>query len=59
MIRTYIIRDIPISTSTGQHLVDTEDVEGVDTDPHMEGIFSGVLGDVLIGADASSFESLT
>ena len=51
-------RDIPIGTSAGQHLVDTEDVEGVDADPQMEGIFSGGLGDVLVGADTSSFESL-
>jgi len=58
MIQTDVRRDIPISTSAGQHLIDTEDVEGVDTDPQMEGIFSSVLGDVLIGADTSRFESL-
>ena len=58
MIRTDIRRDIPISASAGQHLIDTKDVEGVDTDPQMEGIFSGALGDVLIGADTSRFESL-
>jgi len=47
----------PIGTSAGQHLVDADDVEGVDTDPQMEGILSGGLGDVFVGADASSFES--
>ena len=58
MIQEDIRRDIPISTSAGQHLVDTEDVEGVDADPQMESILSGGLGDVLIGTDTSSFESL-
>ena len=33
-------------------------MEGVDTDPQVEGVFSGGLGDVLIGADTSSLESL-
>ena len=47
----------PISTSAGQHLVDSQDMEGVDTDPQMEGILPGVLGNILVGADASGFES--
>jgi len=58
MTRENVKRDIPISTSTGQHLIDAEDVEGVDTDPQVEGILTGGLGDVLVGTDASSFESL-
>ena len=58
MTRAEIGRDIPISTSAGQHLVDTDDVERVDADPQMEGILTGGLGDVLVGADASSFECL-
>ena len=33
-------------------------MEGVDADPQMEGILSGGLGDVLVGADASSFKGL-
>jgi len=48
----------PISTSAGQHLVDTDDVEGVDANPQMEGILSGRLGDVFVGADTSGFKSL-
>jgi len=46
-----------ISTSTRQHLVDTDDVEGVDSDSQMESILSGGLGDVLVCADTSSFKS--
>ncbi|CAO3563106.1 unnamed protein product [Mortierella alpina] len=47
-----------ISTGTGQHLVDTENVEGVETDTHVERILSGGLGDVLVGANTTSLESL-
>ncbi len=51
--------NIPIGSSTGQHLVDTEDMEGVDTDPQVEGILARGLGDVLVGANTSGFQSLT
>jgi len=47
-----------ISTGTGQHLVDAENVEGVETDTHVEGILAGGLGDVLVGANATSLKSL-
>ena len=47
-----------ISTGAGQHLVDTQDVEGVETDTHVERILSRVLGDVLVGANTTSFEGL-
>jgi len=47
----------PIGSSTGQHLVDTDDVEGVDTDPQMERVLAGGLGDILVGADTGSFQS--
>jgi hypothetical protein len=47
----------PISTSARQHLIDANDVEGVDTDSQMEGVLSGSLGDVLVATDTSSFES--
>lgn len=33
-------------------------MEGVDTDPHVEGILARSLGDVLVGANTGSFESL-
>ena len=49
---------MPISTSARQHLVDAEDVEGVNANPEMEGVLSGALGDVLVGADTSGLESL-
>ena len=49
-------RNVPIGSGTRQHLVDTEDVEGVDTDPHVEGILSRGLGDILVGANTSCFE---
>ena len=49
--------DKPISASARQHLIDAKDVEGVDTDSQVEGVLSGSLGDVLVGTDASSFES--
>jgi len=49
----------PISTGTGQHLVDSDDVEGMYSDPHVEGILSRSLGDVFVAANPGSFESLT
>jgi len=48
-----------IGTGTGQHLVDTEDVEGVDADTKMEGILAGGLGDVFVGANTGGFEGFT
>lgn len=47
-----------ISTGTGQHLVDTEDVEGVETDTHMEGILARHLGDVLVAANTAGLQCL-
>ena len=46
----------PIGTSARQHLVDTDDVEWVDTDTHVESILSGSLSNVLVCADTSGFE---
>ena len=50
--------DAPISTGAGQHLVDTQDVEGVDADPQMERVLAGGLRDVFVGADTGSLECL-
>ena len=50
------MNDLPISTGARQHLVDTDNVEGVDTDPHVEGILSRGLGDILVGANTSGFK---
>jgi hypothetical protein len=47
-----------IRTGTRQHLVDTDDVEGVGTDSHVETILSGNLDEVLVGANTGSFQSL-
>jgi len=47
-----------ISTSARQHLVDADDVERMHADPEVEGILSGRLGDVLVGAYTGSLESL-
>ena len=52
-------KGVPIGTSARQHLVDAEDVEGMDTDPQMEGILPSSLGDVFVGTDTSSLEGLT
>jgi hypothetical protein len=46
----------PISTSARQHLVDTDDMEGVGADTKMERILAGCLGDVLVGANTGGFE---
>jgi len=48
----------PISSSTGQHLVDSNYVVRVNSDAHVESIFAGGLGNVFVGADTSGFEGL-
>ena len=48
----------PISSGTGQHFVDPQHVEGVDTDPDVESILAAVLDKVFVAADAPSLESL-
>lgn len=50
-------RHSPIGSSAGKHLVDTDDVEGVDADTHVERVLSARLSDVLVGTDTSSFQS--
>lgn len=47
----------PISSSTGQHLVDSDNVERVNPDPQVESLLSGSLDNVLVGANSSSFKS--
>ena len=44
-----------IGTGTRQHLVDTDDVEGVGTDAEVETFLSGVLHEVLVGANTGCF----
>ena len=48
-----------ISTSTRQHLVDTENVVRVDSDTHVEGVLASHLHDVLVASNTGSFESFT
>lgn len=48
----------PISSSARQHLVDTDDMVGVDADTEMETFLSGNLDEVLVGANTGGLESL-
>ena len=47
-----------IGTSARQHLVDTDDVEGVGADAEVEAFLSSVLDEVLVGADAGGLKGL-
>ena len=51
-------RFLPISSGTGQHFVDTEDVEGVNPDPDVERILAAVLDEILVAADTASLQGL-
>lgn len=46
-----------ISTCAGQHLVDTENMEGVKADTHVERVLAGMFRDVFVGADSTGFKS--
>jgi len=46
-----------IGTSTRQHLVDADDVVGVDADTEMERILSTGLDEILVGANTGGLES--
>lgn len=47
----------PTSTGTRQRLVDTDDVERMGPDTHVEGVLAGRLGDTPAGAYMGGFES--
>jgi len=47
-----------IGTGARQHLVDTDDVEGVSTDSEVEALLTGVLDEVLVGANTGGLEGL-
>jgi len=47
-----------IGTSARQHLVDADDVEGVDADAQVETFLTGDLDEVLVGTNTGGFESL-
>jgi hypothetical protein len=48
----------PIGSSARQHLVDTDDMVGVNADTEMETFLSGDLDEVLVGANTGGLESL-
>lgn len=45
-----------IGTGTRQHLVDTQNVERMDTNTHVEVILTGNLANVLVGSNTGSFQ---
>ena len=47
-----------IGTGATQHLVDAEDVEGMDTDTQVEAVLATALGDVLVAANTGGFQGL-
>lgn len=47
-----------IGTGARQHLVDTDDVVRVGADTHVESLLSGVLDEVLVGANTGGLEGL-
>ena len=51
--------NLPISSSTGQHLVDTKNVVRMHSDPKMERVLARRLGHILVGTDTSRFKSFT
>jgi hypothetical protein len=56
--RTTHTRLQSIGTGTRQHLVDTDDVEGVGADTEMEAFLAGGLDEVLVGANTRGLEGL-
>lgn len=49
--------DSPVSSSAGQHLVDADDVEGVQTHADVEAVLAAGLHHVLVGTDTSGLQS--
>lgn len=48
----------PIGSSARKHLVDTDNVEGVNADAQVERVLAGGLDDVLVGANTGGLEGL-
>ena len=48
----------PIGSGARKHLVDSEDMEGVNPNPQVEGILAGELGHVLVAGNSRRLESL-
>jgi hypothetical protein len=51
--------NVPIRSSTRQHLVDTKDVEGVHTNPQVERVFASGLCYVFVGTNTRSLKRFT
>jgi len=47
-----------IGASTGKHLVDSDDVPGVDSGPHVEALLSALVLHVFVAGDTGGFEGL-
>lgn len=52
-------RFLPISSSAGQHFVDTDDVEGMQAHTDVETILTAGLHHVLVSTDTGSLQSYT
>ena len=48
----------PISSSTGKHLVDPQNMEGVHANPQMESVLASMLNHVLVGSNTCCLQSL-
>ena len=53
-----LARHVPISSSARKHLVDTQHMERVHADAHVERVLTALLGDVLVARNAGSLEGL-
>jgi len=51
------IKYIPISSSTWQHLIDTNDMERMKSHTNVELVFTAMFHHVFIGTNTSSFQS--
>lgn len=56
-VRTTHARLKPVGSRAGKHLVDTDDVEGMNTNTEVERVLARGFRDVLVGANSGSFES--
>jgi len=50
------LKDLPISSSTGQHLVDADHMEGMKSHANVELVLAAVLDQVFVAANASGLK---
>lgn len=48
----------PVGPGTGKHLVDPQNMERMNPNSQMEGIFPGILGHVFVACNTCCFKSL-